>query len=86
MALKPLATKNLERSEHEHWPQHLEATRRCLRLFAAGARLHHAGAVATTMHADLIQDCTIIAHGSEREDVPACWRASVLALTLRSRF
>lgn len=59
-ALKSLATNIMEMAEHEHWPQHLEAAQRSLRLFTAGARLHNAGAGATTTHAKLIEDGAII--------------------------
>ena len=59
-ALKALAANILEMAGHEHWPQHLEAAQRSVRLFSAGARLHNAGTGATTTHADLIKQGAII--------------------------
>lgn len=59
-ALKALAQNILEMAGHEHWPQHLEAAQRSVRLFSAGSRLHNAGTGATKTHADLIREGTII--------------------------
>lgn len=59
-ALKALATNLLEMSGHEHWPQHLEAAQRSVRLFSEGAYLHNTGAEAATTHADLIKDGAVI--------------------------
>jgi type IV secretion system protein VirD4 len=59
-ALKALAANILEMAGHEHWPQHLEAAQRSVRLFSAGASLHNVGIGATTTHADLIREGAII--------------------------
>lgn len=60
VGLKALAINILEMAGHEHWPQHLEAAQGAVRLFSAGTSLHNAGTGATTTHADLIREGTII--------------------------
>lgn len=60
VGLKALAANVLEMAGHEHWPQHLEAAQRAVRLFSAGSSLHNAGTGAMTTHAKLIEEGTII--------------------------
>lgn len=58
--LKVLALNVLEMFGHEHFPQHRSTALKSLRIFAAGTRLHHAGAGASLTHADLIAQGYVI--------------------------
>jgi len=58
--LRALAENILGMTDHEHWPQHLQAAQDALRVFAQGSRLHLAGHGATTSHADLIARRAVI--------------------------
>lgn len=59
-SLKALARAILGMANHEHWPQHLEAAQRSMRLFSAGTSLHDVGIGATTTHEELIRQGAII--------------------------
>ncbi|MEQ1954478.1 type IV secretory system conjugative DNA transfer family protein [Mesorhizobium yinganensis] len=59
-ALKALAQNILEMAGHEHWPQHLEAAQRSVRLFSAGSYLNDAGTGTTTTHAELVKQGAIV--------------------------
>lgn len=58
--LKVLARNVLEMMGHEHYPQHRSAALKALRIFAAGTRLHNAGAGVSLTHADLIRQNKVI--------------------------
>ena len=59
-SLQDLGQAILDMQGHEHWPQHLEAAQRSLRLFSKDSRLHEAGRGATLTHEDLIREGYVI--------------------------
>jgi len=59
-ALKAMAINVLEMTDHEHWPQHLEAAQHALRIYRPGSQLHGVGSNAKLTHADLIREGYVI--------------------------